>query len=214
MTTSVVHPGVSLGAGSEIGDFVVLGRPARGQAPGESALAIGDGSVIRSHTVIYAGSVIGRNFQSGHGVLIREQTRVGDDCSVGSGTVVEFQVTMGNRVRLHSQVFVPEHSVLEDDCWLGPNVVVTNARYPASARAKETLEGVRIESGAKVGANATLLPGVKIGRGALVGAGSVVTRDVPPFAIVAGNPATVRGQVGDLEYADTGEPVYEETFGE
>ena len=184
----------------------MLGQPARGREPGQDRLTIGAGGLIRSHTVIYAGSSIGSRFQSGHGVLIREHTRIGDHCSVGSGSVVEFAVVLGDRVRLHSQCFVPEYSVLEDDCWLGPRVVITNARYPASARAKDTLQGVRICRFAKVGANATLLPGVLIGEGALVGAGAVVTRDVPPSFVVVGNPARPLCRVSELE--DEGGLVY------
>lgn len=203
-----IHPNVHLGADVDVGPFVLLGQPPRGAAPGELPLHIGDGGTLRSHTVIYAGTTIGAKFQSGHGAVIRERTTIGDNCSVGTGSVVEFKVVMEDGVRLHSQVFVPEYSVLEAGCWLGPNVVVTNARFPLAARTKETLAGVRICRGAKVGANSTLLPGVTIGAGALVGAGSVVTADVPPGAVVYGNPARVRGAVTDLRYEDTGELVY------
>lgn len=177
----------------------MLGEPARGREPGQDRLTIGPGGTIRSHTVIYAGSHIGARVQTGHAVLIRENTRIGDDCSIGSGSIVEFAVLIGNRVRLHSQCFVPEYSVLEDDCWLGPRVVVTNARYPRSARVKETLAGVRISRFAKVGANATLLPGIVIGPGALVGAGAVVTRDVPADMVVVGNPARPLRHVSELK---------------
>lgn len=205
-----IHPNVILGENVTIDEFVVLGRPPKGRGSGELSLEIGEHSVVRSHTVVYAGTHIGRRFQSGHGALIREETTIGDDCSVGTGSVVEFMVKMGDGVRLHSNVFVPEYSVLEDACWLGPNVVVTNAKFPASAQAKETLRGVRICRGAKIGANSTLLPGVVIGENALVGAGSVVTKDVDPGSIVAGNPARKIGLVKDLKYADTGLPAYPE----
>ena len=86
---------------------------------------------------------------------------------------------------------MPEWSVLEDDCWLGLNVVVTNAKYPATPTTKEELVGAYIEKRAKIGANTTILPGVRVGTDALVGADAVVTVDVPPGAVVAGNPARV-----------------------
>jgi acetyltransferase-like isoleucine patch superfamily enzyme len=194
-----LFPNVRIGDGTSVEDFCVLGAPARGKAPGEDRLTIGANGLIRSHTVIYAGTRIGSRFHTGHGVLIRDHTEIGDDCSIGSGSVVEFAVVIGNRVRLHSQCFVPEHSILEDDCWLGPRVVLTNARFPQSPRAKQRLEGVRICRFARIGANATLLPGVVVGRGALVGAGAVVTRDVPPDVVVVGNPARPSGRVSDLE---------------
>jgi acetyltransferase-like isoleucine patch superfamily enzyme len=160
--------------------------------------------------VLYAGSTLGARFQCGHGAMVREGCKVGDDCSIGSNSVLEFQVTLGQGVRLHSNVFVPEYSILEDGAWLGPNVVVTNAPYPTSKRAKETLAGVRICARAIIGANSTLLPGITIGKGAFVGAGSVVTRSVGPGLVVAGNPAQVIGKVADLKYRDTGLPAYPE----
>lgn len=198
-----VYPNVHLASGVRIDEFCVLGRPARGHQPGASPLVIGPDSIIRSHTVLYAGVRVGKRFETGHGVLVREDSIIGDDCSIGSGSIVEFRVTIQDRVRLHSQCYIPEHSVLEADCWLGPRVVVTNARFPASSRAKDSLEPVLIGVRAKVGANATLLPGVHLGGGCLVGAGAVVTRDVPADTIVIGNPARPIGLVSDLR-DDTG----------
>ncbi len=194
-----ILPNVRLGADAHIGDFVIVGEPPRGKRPGELETRIGARAVIRSHTVIYAGNVIGDDFETGHGVLVREENEIGDHVSIGSHAVVEHHVKIGHDVRLHSNVFVPEYSVLQDGCWLGANVVVTNARYPLSRHAKENLRGPTIERGAKIGANATLLPGITIGADALVGAGAVVTRDVPAGAIVAGNPARVIKKVQEIE---------------
>lgn len=198
MSGFIRRPNVFLGDGAQIGPYVVLGEPPRGMAPGELETHIGPEALIRSHTVIYAGNRIGNHFQTGHGVLVRELNEIGDDVSIGSHTVVEHHVAIGDGVRIHSQAFIPEYSVLEAGCWIGPNAVFTNARYPLSAGAKETLKGPTVCRGAKVGANATLLPGVVIGEGALVGAGSVVTRDVAAGLVVAGNPARVVGAVADL----------------
>jgi acetyltransferase-like isoleucine patch superfamily enzyme len=197
--SSVIHPKVELGPGAVVGDFCVIGEPPRGKNPGELETRIGARAVIRSHTVIYAGNVIGDDFQTGHGALVREENQIGNNVSIGSHALVEHHVKIGNNVRLHSNVFVPEFSVLEDDCWLGPNVVVTNARYPRSKKVKEQLHGATIQRGAKIGANATLLPGVVIGANALVGAGAVVTRDVSPGAVVIGNPARAIKHVGEIE---------------
>jgi acetyltransferase-like isoleucine patch superfamily enzyme len=194
-----IHGRVKLGHDAHIGDYVVIGEPPRGKKAGQLKTTIGARAVIRSHSVIYAGNAIGNDFQTGHGVLVREETHIGNNVSIGSHSVVEHHVTIGNNVRLHSNVFVPEFSVLEDGCWLGPNVVVTNARYPQSSNAKESLRGAIVKRGAKVGANATLLPGVVIGENALVGAGAVVVHDVPPGAVVIGNPARVVKQVEDIE---------------
>ncbi len=199
--TAIVHQGVALLGGAVIDELVILGRPSR---PGEPLVetVIGDGATFRSGTVIYMGNRIGRNFQTGHGALIRQGNVIGDDCSLGSGSVIEFESRIGRGVRIHSQAFVPEYSILEDECWIGPNAVLTNARYPRSVRVKEALAGVRIERRARIGANATILPGVTVGADALVGAGAVVTKDVPPGAVVAGNPAVVIKMVADLEYQE------------
>ncbi len=196
---SRLYRNVHFGADAIIGVYCVLGEPPRGKKPGELETRIGAHAVIRSHTVIYAGNVIGDDFQTGHGALVREENQIGNNVSIGSHAIVEHHVKIGNNVRLHSNVFVPEFSILEDDCWLGPNVVVTNARYPRSKNAKEHLLGATIRRGAKIGANATLLPGIVIGANALVGAGAVVTRDVPDGAVVAGNPARVVKQVEEIE---------------
>lgn len=193
------HPGVDIDLDSAtLGEYVVLGVPPRGETPGSLPTRIGRGAVIRSHGVIYAGNVIGENFQSGHGVMIREANRIGDNVSIGSHSIIEHHVEIGDGVRIHSNVFVPEYTVLEAGCWLGPGAVLTNARYPLSADAKKNLEGAHVAAGAIVGANVTLLPGVKIGAGALVGAGAVVVENVPPGAVVVGNPARVVRQVNEL----------------
>ncbi|MBI5034800.1 MAG: dual specificity protein phosphatase family protein [Chloroflexi bacterium] len=194
-----VFNGVQFGVDAIVGDFVIVGQPPRGKRAGDLGTIIGARAVIRSHTVIYAGNVIGDDFQTGHGALVREENKIGDNVSIGSHSIVEHHVTIGNGVRIHSNVFVPEFSILEDDCWLGPNVVVTNARYPRSKNAKENLQGATIKRGAKIGANATLLPGVVIGENALVGAGAVVIDDVPDGAVVVGNPARVVKQIDEIE---------------
>jgi acetyltransferase-like isoleucine patch superfamily enzyme len=194
-----VYPNVILGDNSTIGLYAIVGEPPRGETSGSLQTIIGENANIRSHSVIYAGNVIGCNFQTGHAVMIREKNIVGDDVSIGTHSIIEHHVKIGNQVRIHSDVFIPEFSILEDGCWVGPNVVFTNAMYPLSPSAKENLKGPRLMMGAKIGANATLLPGVTIGRNALVGAGAVVTQDVPDNAVVVGNPAHLIKFIQDID---------------
>jgi acetyltransferase-like isoleucine patch superfamily enzyme len=196
----IIHAGVSLGVNTVVEEFCIIGSPPRGHRAGELETVIGDGSHVRSHSVIYAGNRIGRNFQTGNKVNIRELNTIGDDVSVGTLSVIEHHVDIGNHVRIHSQVFIPEYSILEEECWIGPNVVLTNARYPGSPDAKKNLKGPIIRRRAKIGANVTILPGVVIGEDALVGAGSVVVRDVPGGAVVVGNPAKIIKNISDLPY--------------
>ncbi len=187
--TAVIHENVHLGEDVHIEDYCVIGAPFQGYS-GEKTI-IGDGAVIRSHSVIYAGNRIGERFQTGNKANIRELNEIGNDVSIGTLSVIEHHVRIGNQVRIHSQVFVPEFTVLGDECWLGPNVVLTNAKFPQSPGVREDLVGVQVSSGARIGANATVLPGIQLGARCLVGAGSVVTKDVDPGTIVAGNPAVV-----------------------
>ena len=79
-----IHPNVHLGAGCQVGDFVIIGEPPRGSVSGELPTVIGDGADIRSHTVIYAGNTIGSGFQCGHGVLLRETNTIGDSVSIAA----------------------------------------------------------------------------------------------------------------------------------
>lgn len=197
-STARIYANVRLGENVEIDDFVIIGMPPRGAQPGELETVIGDNAHIRSHTVIYAGNHIGDDFATGHGVMIRELNKVGNRVSVGTQSVLEHHVYIGDRVRIHSQAFIPEYSTLMDDCWIGPNVVLTNALHPLCPKAKECLKGATIEPGAKIGANATLLPDITIGRNALVGAGSVVIDDVPAGVVVGGYPARVLKSVEEL----------------
>lgn len=195
-----LHKNVKIGKNAVIEDYVIIGVPPTGKSDGELGTIIGDDAVIRSHTIIYAGNRIGKNFQTGHHTLVREENTIGDNVSIGSSSVIEHHVTIGSNVRIHTGAFVPETSILEDGCWLGPHAVITNALYPLSPNVKKELKGAIVKKDAKVGANATLLPGVTIGERSLVGAGAVVTKDVPPDKVVAGNPARIINDVSSLPY--------------
>lgn len=194
-----IYSNVIIEDGAEVGDFCIIGLPPKGKGDGELPTRIGKNAVIRSHTVIYAGNTIGENFNSGHSALIREENSIGDNVSIGSHTVIEHHLEIRDGVRIHSQAFVPEYTVLEKGCWIGPNVVFTNALHPLCKHVKECLKGATVGSGAKIGANSTILPDVKIGENALIGAGSVVVKDVEPGTVVAGSPAKVIKNVAELK---------------
>ncbi len=198
MTSSKLYPAVELGNNSSCGDFVIIGEPPKGTEPGELETLIGDNSIIRSHTVIYAGNIIGVSFQSGHHVLIRESNTIGNHVSIGTGSVIEHHVTIGDYCRFHSQTFIPEYTICEDHVWIGPNVVLTNAKYPSAPTTKEKLAGIVIKSKAKIGANVTVLPGITIGENALIGAGAVVTKNVEAGSIVVGNPARPVNSIANI----------------
>lgn len=117
---------------------------------------------------------------------------IGEDCNICDFVFIENDVTIGNRVTIKSGVQLWDGIVLEDDVFVGPNATFTNDRFPRSKQYPESFPKTVIQKGASIGANATILPGVVIGAGAMVGAGSVVTKDVPPHAVVYGNPACIQ----------------------
>jgi acetyltransferase-like isoleucine patch superfamily enzyme len=171
----------------------------------DAAFLLGDDPVLRSGTVLYAGSTIGARFQTGHHVIVREQCEIGDDVSVWSNTVIDYGCRIGDRVKIHSNCYVAQFTEIQDDAFLAPGVTVANDLYPGQAESASLMSGPLVGRGAQIGANVTLLPYVRIGAGCLVGAGSVVTHDLPPGIVAYGNPARVRGRVADL--LDIGERV-------
>lgn len=121
--------------------------------------------------------------------------RIGAECNICDGVFVEDEVRVGDRVTIKSGVQLWNGVELEDDVFVGPNATFTNDPFPRSRHYLEEYPRTVVRAGASIGANATILPGLEIGRGAMVGAGAVVTRPVPPHAIVKGNPARIHGYV-------------------
>jgi acetyltransferase-like isoleucine patch superfamily enzyme len=175
---------------------VLIGYPAgRGHA---SPLVLGEGARLRSGTVLYDGSSIGRRLQTGHGVVVREDCAIGDDVAIWSNSVIDYGCRIGDRVKIHCNCYVAQFTELEDDVFLAPGVTIANDLYPGDRRSAELMAGPRIGAGAQIGVNVTILPYIRIGSGALIGAGSVVTRDIPSGVVAFGNPAVVRRAVADL----------------
>lgn len=120
---------------------------------------------------------------------------IGEDCNLCDHTFLENDVVLGDRVTIKCGVQVWDGVTLEDDVFVGPNATFTNDTFPRSRQYPETFARTIVRQGASIGANATILAGITIGRNAMVGAGAVVTKDVPPNAIVVGNPARIQGYV-------------------
>src|SRR5580692_9987974 len=194
-------PGDARGPAAGCDPGVVIGYPvARGDA---GALVLGAGARLRSGTVLYDGTTIGRRLQTGHGVVIREGCQLGDDVAIWSNTVVDYRCRIGHRVKIHCNCYVAQYTELEDDVFLAPGVTIANDLYPGDERSAQLMAGPSIGAGAQIGVNVTILPFVRIGKGALIGAGSVVTRDIPARVVAFGNPAVVRRAVADLPVIDT-----------
>jgi len=148
---------------------------------------IGESCLIRSLSVIYERVKIGNMVETGHRILVREDTEIGDGSIIGTDTVIDGRVKIGERARIETGVYIPPLTVIGKNVFLGPRVVFTNDKYPVSSR----WVGVTVEDDVAIGANATIIAGVRIGKGSIVASGAVVTKDVPPGVVVAGVPARV-----------------------
>ncbi|AGB15624.1 isoleucine patch superfamily enzyme, carbonic anhydrase/acetyltransferase [Halovivax ruber XH-70] len=151
------------------------------------ATTLGDDVVVRAGSIVYGDVALGDGVQTGHDVLIREQTTVGAETIVGTKTVIDGRSSIGSNVSLQTGVYVPSETSIGDNVFVGPRAVLTNDPYPV--RKDVSLEGPTLESSVSVGANATILPGVTIGERSFVAAGAVVTEDVPPDTLAIGAPA-------------------------
>jgi len=193
-----LYVGVVVGSGADLQAPCILGKPPRGVAAGQLPLTIGDDALVGPFTTIYAGSVLGDRLRTGQGASVREDNVVGDDVSLGTNAVLEPGNRIGSRVRIHTGCFL-EMTTVEDDVFVGPHTVFTDDPHPAGCpRYRDCKGGALVRRRSRIGANVTVLPGVEIGEDSLVGAGSVVVDDVPPGAVVVGNPARVVKAVADL----------------
>lgn len=146
------------------------------------------------------GADVGRGTRVWHFCHVMSGARIGEDCVLGQNVFIGKDVQLGRRVHVQNNVSVYAGVVIEDDVFCGPSMVFTNVRTPRVGFVrKDTVEQLitRVRRGASIGANATLVCGVEIGERAMIGAGAVVTRDVPPHALMLGVPARRRGWVCD-----------------
>lgn len=123
--------------------------------------------------------------------VILKGARIGKNCNICAHTFVEGGVTVGDNVTLKCGVYLWDGMVIEDNVFIGPNATFTNDKAPRSKQYPEKYESMVLKAGCSIGANATLLPGITVGQYAMVGAGAVVTKDVPEYSVVVGNPARV-----------------------
>jgi len=145
-----------------------------------------------------------KDIKIGEGTIIYDQVNlykceIGRNCKIDAFVYIEGGVKIGNNVKIRAFTFIPEGVEIEDDVFIGPGVIFTNDKYPR-VRGQWRLLKTKVKRGASIGAGAIILPGITIGEYAIVAAGSVVTKDVPPYAIVAGNPAQIIGYVTDPKF--------------
>lgn len=205
----IIRDNVSIGEKSFIGARVILGEfnvdfIHNRESYLNPSLFIGNNSILRSETIIYGGSTIGENFQTGHRVTIREKTIAGKNFRVGTLSDIQGDCLIGDYVNLHSNVHIGQKSEIGDYVWIFPYVVLTNDPTPPS----NNLVGVKIEEYAVIATMSVILPGVTIGRGSLVGAGSIVNKNVIAEMVVVGNPNKEICHTSKIKNKTTGESVY------
>lgn len=199
---SIIHDNVELGDDVEVGSYSEIGMATPLAKTNE--LKIGAGAIIRSHTVIYTGSSIGRDLRTGHRVTIRENMKIGNGFQIGTLGDIQGDATIGDYVKCHSNVHICKTAMIEDCVWVFPFVVLTNDPHPPS----EVLDGPTIKRYAVIATMSVVLPGVTVGEGALIGAHSLVRSDVEADTVCAGVPGKDRGPTQNIIHTKTGQPVY------
>jgi acetyltransferase-like isoleucine patch superfamily enzyme len=204
--SAIVYPGTVLGEGVKILENAVVGKQPslspRSTAKREplAPTVIGDGTIVSTGAIVFAGSQIGARVILGDQSCVRERVTVGDDVVLGRGSLIENDTTVGARTKIQAEAYITAYSTLEDDVFIAPCVVTTNDNFMGRTEKRHDLiKGPTVRRGARVGGGSILLPGIEVGEEAFIGAGAVVTKDVPPRKLVVGSPARVLRDVADDE---------------
>ncbi len=194
--TAIVYPGTKIGEGCRILDYAVVGKQPelspRSTAKKEELppLELGPGTIVSTAAVLFAGTRLGARVIVGDQACVRERCTVGDDAVIGLGALVENDTTVGAFTTIQAHAYITAYCTLEDHVFVAPRVITTNDNFMGRTKKRHGLrKGPTIRRGARIGGGAVLLPGIEIGEEAFVGAGAVVLGDVPPRAVVVGNPA-------------------------
>ena len=171
---------------------------------------------IHETAVIDELCTIGSGSKIWHFSHIMPDSVLGNNCNLGQNVVISSKVTLGNNVKVQNNISIYTGVTCEDDVFLGPSMVFTNIINPRSAVVRrDKYVSTLIKRGASIGANATVICGNTIGEFALIGAGAVVTRDIPPYSLVVGNPAKQIGWVSEygnrLEFGESGKATCDES---
>src|SRR6201987_2066875 len=196
--TAIVYPGTKLGDGVRVLEHAVVGKPPslppRSTAKREDLppAEIGDGTIVSTGAVVFAGTRVGARVILGDQSCVRERVSVGDDVVIGRGSLVENDTTIGAMTRIQAEAYITAYSTLEEHVFIAPCVVTTNDNFMGRTERRHALvAGPTFRRGAGVGGGAVLLPGIEVGEESFVGAGAVVTKNVEPRMVVVGNPARV-----------------------
>ena len=196
----IIHSGVRIGDGCVINDGAILGkRPGKASLSATTGdpreyppLSIGKAVTVGAGCILYVGAEIGDMVFFGDLATVREDVKIGEYSIIGRGATVENKVTIGRKCKIETEAYITAFSIIEDYCFIAPCVAFTNDNFLGrTEERKKHFGGPTLKRGARIGANATILPNLVIGEDAVVAAGSVVTKDVPARMIVLGSPAKV-----------------------
>lgn len=149
---------------------------------------------VHESSYVDDGAEIGAGTKIWHFCHVMPRAKIGERCNIGQNVLVSSDVTLGNNVKIQNNVSLYTGVIVEDDVFLGPSMVFTNVINPRShVSRKDEYKTTLVRKGASIGANATIVCGITLGKYCFIGAGSVVTKDVPDYALVYGSPARVRG---------------------
>jgi len=205
-SSAIVYEGTVLGDGVRVLEGAVVGKQPtlspRSTAKREPLppAVLGEGTIVSTGAIVFAGTTIGARVILGDQSCVRERVEIGDDVVVGRGSLVENDTTIGAMTKIQADAYITAYSTLEEHVFIAPCVVTTNDNWMGRTDKRfGNVAGPTIRRGARVGGGAILCPGIEIGEEAFVGAGAVVTKDVPPRAVVVGNPARVVREVPEDE---------------
>jgi UDP-2-acetamido-3-amino-2,3-dideoxy-glucuronate N-acetyltransferase len=150
---------------------------------------------IHSSSEVHSSAEIGDGTYIWNNVQVRENTKIGQNCIIGKGAYIDIGVKVGNKVKIQNGVSVYAGVEIEDEVFVGPNATFTNDMYPRATARDWKIVPTKLRFGCSIGANATIVCGVVIGPFAMIAAGAVVTNNVPPFALMMGNPSRAVGFV-------------------
>lgn len=198
-----------------IGDYCTIGHPSKLQLQRKDFSAtspkvkefiiqdpfarVNEDSIIRSGSVIYAHTILGKNLRTGHSVLIREHVTLGNNCVVGTQAILDGYIKVGNKSMIQSQCYVTQSVKIGNGVFIAPKCVFLDNKKMILGKG---LSGVILEDYVRVGGGARILPGVTIGKYALIGAGAIVAKSVPPKAVAYGTPAEVKALQEEKEIRD------------
>jgi acetyltransferase-like isoleucine patch superfamily enzyme len=209
--TAIVYEGTVLGEGVRVLEHAVVGKQpslgARSTAKREPLppTVIGEGTIVSTGAIVFAGSQIGARCIVGDQSCIRERVSLGDDSILGRGSLIENDTTVGAGSRIQADAYVTAYSTLEEDVFVAPCVVTTNDNFMGrTEKRKELMKGPTIRRGARIGGGAILCPGIEVGEEAFVAAVALVTTDVPPRVVGVGSPARVLRPVDPAELRENG----------